>query len=166
MASGPKNMVNKSRAGVGGIGNRETSMTTKILTVLYNKKVMKCFKAKAQAQDDELLGYLLGGYRDREFIITDIEYPAQFATPNWVAEKGPRKRPKNCIGTIHSHPNEQFNFVSKEDIRTATEEGDRVFGVYTWGLRPTSTDLKISRKLIHSMDFYSVDKYVKYVKGY
>ena len=46
----------------------------KILTVRYNKKVMKCFKAKARETDNEILGWLIGRKYVRRNMIFRILY--------------------------------------------------------------------------------------------
>jgi len=119
-----------------------------LLRVNLDAQVITKFKRRARATKKEVLGRLIGTQKGDEFFVTRISYPKTRSTASWVQEQKPHARPRNCIGTLHSHPNERFSFVTPDDIKGSVLDGDRVFGIFTWWACG------------EHLDFYSVDKLV------
>lgn len=108
---------------------------SKYISIRYSNKALREFRKIARkSRKKEILGYLIGHIEDRTYWVDDIYYPPQRGGLLWVyaLTKG---LPKGYLGSIHSHPRAEVDYVSPEDIKTSIEDGDKIFAIFRFDKR-------------------------------
>ncbi len=120
----------------------------------YDKKLINDFKRKAQDSHKEVLAYMCGtvdkfkkGKKVR-ITIEELTYPKVTSSDSHVQDVGGVSYPKRFIGSLHSHPYDTHQYVSKADIESAQYDGGLIFGIYTCG-----------EKNLSRLDFYVTPQY-------
>ena len=132
------------------------------------KAAIAKFKQRALRTENEILAALVGTVtRENERVtrvqVEDLYYPLLIASSaeecNWslsdLAKHQIRIYPKAIIGSIHSHPNTETIHISPDDLKSAAELQEIVFGVLTWW-KPEG------QRRETSLDFYCQGKAIKY----
>jgi proteasome lid subunit RPN8/RPN11 len=106
----------------------------KFLYLKYNPVVITGFRRKALATNNEILAYLLGTTwkNDDGILCVEVEelYYPELIVQNETTVQAVGGRIKNCVGSIHSHPNVEAIGPSMEDHHSAILDNEIVWGVY------------------------------------
>lgn len=117
----------------------------KLPELVIAKGPIAAFRRKALRTDNEVLAACVGtvsrqGNHVTKVVIEDLAYPMQAtATPDqcaWdllrLAELQIAVQPKQIVGSLHSHPNEEVIHRSAEDVESAFTLGEVIYGIFTW----------------------------------
>jgi hypothetical protein len=111
------------------------------VNITVPNRLLRGFKKRALASDVEVFGFLIGNLIKENNILTRIviqaiHYPKVLATKGEVnvLEKDRDVRravaPMLLLGSIHSHPDIEYDGISTEDAKDGARRGEAVFAVY------------------------------------
>lgn len=119
-----------------------------IEVVVTNTAALESFKRRALRSQMEVLGVLVGRVKGKVYI-DDIVYPKHVEATEECVNYYPEEFSciPGAIGTIHSHPASEPG-LSRDDMHSQASDGDVVFAIYSFWLKPGG------RRLSTSLDFY------------